>query len=287
MQTNMTKKKFKRFMIFYTVVTLSVIGILTISLLNIKTQVNNLKKQTEGDNLFIYDEYSEALSIYKDLEPSFLPDTFVVSRERLFKMKSQDNNQLLNDSLRIRLMNKLKGCVLFAKQDILADKLTDKDILLKMIECYDQKSMTLSKKSDKLEEKQEKRFLTFENERGDQIYYLGEVKDSTAFGNGIGLYSNENFYTGEWKDNQRHGEGRFETKKGELYIGTYQNDKRKGEGTYYFRNGDYYTGEWEDSKRSGFGTVISAKGDTLVHGYWEKDRFDRKKTKEKLEKLEK
>lgn len=231
-----------------------------------------------ADNFFINEEYEQAFSIYNQLGASIEHDSLRENRKRLMQVKSTKYaTHFLDDSLRLQLLKKLEGCVLFAKKQQYISEFSDSEILHGLIDCYLQKSEKIMLKADLIEEYEDSGFLIFKNWQNHDVYYLGQMQDSMAHGDGFGLFSNESYYRGEWMNNKRHGEGRFETRKGELYIGSYAYDKRNGFGTYWFRNGDYYEGYWKDSKRDGIGTVYSAKGDTIVHGTWSADRLDRKR----------
>ena len=279
----MKEKNYKKQLIFISIISGTIIAILALVLFSLFNEVNNLRKLKHADELFIHAEFDSAMEVYQKVEPNYITDTLLTSRERLMHFKTtQHAAGFLNDSLRSQLLTKLQGCFLFAKQEKILDELNDTEILNGLLECYLQKSKKITDKAQAIEELENSGYLNFKNDRGVEIYYLGEMKDSTAHGEGIGLFNNQSYFRGQWQKNQRHGQGRFETRTGELYIGEYKNDRRNGKGTYWFRNGDYYTGEWKNSKRDGIGTVYSSKGDTIVHGYWENDRLNRSKTRKML-----
>ena len=231
-----------------------------------------------ADIFFLNEQYEQAFTIYHELSEVHQNDSLLENRKRLMAVKSTKYaTQFLDDSLRLQLLTKLESCVLFAKKQHYINEFSDSEILQGLIDCYLQKSEKIIMKADLIEEYDNSGFLIFKSWQNHDVYYLGQMQDSMAHGEGFGLFSNESYYRGEWQNNKRHGEGRFETRKGELYIGSYANDKRNGFGTYWFRNGDYYEGYWKDSKRDGLGTVYSAKGDTIVHGTWSADRLERRR----------
>jgi hypothetical protein len=119
--------------------------------------------------------------------------------------------------------------------------------------------------------------LTFENEKGADIVYLGDVKDGMANGKGVGVWEEGSIYKGSWVDNQRHGEGRFEWDDGEVYEGEYSKDKRSGHGVYQWPSGQKYEGQWKDDKRSGYGTLYNEYGNISFQGEWRGDSPIREK----------
>ena len=116
-------------------------------------------------------------------------------------------------------------------------------------------------------------YLTFTNEEGTRIDYVGEIEEDKAFGQGVGLYQNGNRYEGEWKNNQRHGEGLFVWPDGESYQGEFRQDKRQGKGTYHWPNGESFTGSWANDQRNGPGTFYDEEGNPMVSGIWKKNKL--------------
>jgi hypothetical protein len=116
-------------------------------------------------------------------------------------------------------------------------------------------------------------YLKFKSKKGNQLHYVGQVKNGKANGFGIALLDSGSRYEGQWKDGQRQGEGTFYWPDGEYYVGTYENDKRSGFGTYYWPNGEKYAGEWKEDKRSGSGKIIGTRGDVVAGGEWADDEL--------------
>ncbi|MCH8535552.1 MAG: hypothetical protein LAT51_10825 [Flavobacteriaceae bacterium] len=244
-----------------------------------KNELQVKAKLVKAENLFIQAEYDEAFEIYSSLNLAYVDEDFINLRKELagmlaYKEASEDFNEL-----KINLISLLAECPFSKKtSDNIEEKsLASLAILLK--ECYLEAKYIKNEKTNIVESLSSIKYLNFENERGFNIHYLGQVKDSLALGEGVGIWDNDMFYRGQWKNNKREGEGYFKTAKDETYQGQFRNDRRNGYGKYVFRNGDYYVGEWKDGERSGYGTVIDKKGDTLVHGYWENDRYNRRKTR--------
>lgn len=124
-----------------------------------------------------------------------------------------------------------------------------------------------------LQQKSYGEYLTFKSQKGNQLHYIGQVKNGKAHGFGVALLETGSRYEGEWQDNQRHGEGTFYWPDGEYYVGSYENDKRSGYGTYFWPNGEKYTGQWKDDKRSGTGKFYDADGEIVAGGEWSDDKL--------------
>ena len=116
-------------------------------------------------------------------------------------------------------------------------------------------------------------YLSFESSKGNKIYYVGEVEDGQANGQGMALLETGSRYEGEWKDNLRHGKGSFYWLDGEYYVGDYKNDKREGFGSYYWPNGEKYVGEWRQDKRNGRGKFYNKEGKLIAEGVWKNDEL--------------
>lgn len=116
-------------------------------------------------------------------------------------------------------------------------------------------------------------YLKFRSKKGNQMHYVGQVKNGKANGYGIALLDTGSRYEGQWQDNQRQGEGTFYWPDGEYYIGEYAYDRRSGFGTYYWPNGEKYAGEWKEDKRSGSGQFFGTDGDVIADGEWNDDKL--------------
>jgi hypothetical protein len=262
---------------FLAIVVASVQSYRFTNLLEIKEQHYLLAK---AENFFINNEFDSAFKYYEKVDLYNVNDEFLSLRKNIaaFKLGEEGSNEV--EVLRENLISLLRTCPQGKGSTVNLEIKSLPELTYLLKECYQDKRNINQEKAQLVEQLSMVKYLNFKNERGYRIHYLGDVVDSTAIGEGVGIWDNESFYRGSWKDNKREGYGYFKTGKGEVYEGEYRNDRRNGVGTYVFRNGDFYTGEWKNGERSGFGTVISARGDTLVHGFWEKDRFDRRKTRE-------
>ncbi|WMJ75543.1 hypothetical protein RCC89_20620 [Cytophagaceae bacterium ABcell3] len=228
--------------------------------------------KSEADELFIDKKYQEAFEIYNKLTKKTGDSTLLQKREI-----SRKENAFVKKELLTLLKNCPESLKKYGAKS--PEELQQEDLLDCTVDCFKDVKQTASYSKERLKEIDGKTLLQFKSSGGNKVYYLGYILDSLASGMGTGIFETGSIYEGEWKNNQRHGKGFQKFKNGEVYEGDWRNDKREGSGIYTFRNGDYYKGEWKANKRDGFGTVVSARGDTLVHGYWKEDSFDRRKTR--------
>jgi len=152
----------------------------------------------------------------------------------------------------------------------------------KEIRRYDSLSFVLEKTKvqmsnmrRQLKEKSFGQYMQFKSQKGNQMHYVGEVKNDKANGYGIALLDTGSRYEGQWKNNQRHGEGTFYWPDGEYYVGNYVSDRRNGAGTYYWPNKEKYIGQWKDDKRNGQGTFYGKDGEVVTKGIWKDDKLDK------------
>lgn len=81
-------------------------------------------------------------------------------------------------------------------------------------------------------------------------------------------------YLGDCKGGKANGKG--ESKGKDTYSGDFKNGLPDGQGKYLFSNGDFYDGAWEKGKKEGQGSFSykrPGKTDSLVVGYWKKDKY--------------
>lgn len=131
---------------------------------------------------------------------------------------------------------------------------------------------TLSRKEEKLNQKEKVKVLQFESSNNQKVHYLGEVENGKANGGGVGIWSTGSLYKGDWKDNRRHGKGTIESQNGERYEGNWIDGKREGEGKYYWPSGEKYEGEWKDNKRHGKGILYDRDNNVQYEGMWKNDK---------------
>lgn len=131
----------------------------------------------------------------------------------------------------------------------------------------------LAEKNKKLNQKDKVQVISFRNDNGNLIHYLGEVKNGMASGGGVGIWDTGSIYKGDWKENQRHGKGLFEWKDGHKYEGQFVNDTREGQGTYFWSTGEKYVGAWKDGQRNGQGTLYDRDNNVQFAGEWLDDKI--------------
>lgn len=203
--------------------------------------------QTENNWIASRIEYAGALVLGQDS----LSENLEVFKSRWYK--AQQENKLLRetkDSLDFRLK--------------------------KLNQEYDQALQSaqneLAQLKSELNKKENIQVLSFVNQNGNQIYYLGEVKNGKANGGGIGIWNTGGIYKGEWKDNMRHGEGHYTWKDGHQYEGTFVNGIREGQGVYTWSSGERYEGNWSNNKRNGYGVMYDKDNNVQFKGEWEDDK---------------
>lgn len=147
--------------------------------------------------------------------------------------------------------------------------------------AHEKAKIQLNRLRKLLKEKSFGEYLTFKSEKGNQMHYVGQVRNNKANGYGIAVLDTGSRYEGEWKDNERHGEGTFYWPDGQYYVGNYSHAKRNGLGTYYWPNGEKYVGFWKDDKRNGQGEFYGADGSVVTSGVWKNDKLVETDKKEK------
>jgi hypothetical protein len=239
------------------------------------------KKLVQADQLFIDQLHDDAFEKYGNIPSWLTGDTLIESRKTSLSQNTGYLAKFICSSESFyQLLEALETCDLQIPQQQTSESL-DSLIQLAILCMQDKRELILTKK-ESLADFSKQTLLTIHREKGDIVYYLGEISiDSAAQGYGIGIHSNGNYYKGDWKNNMRHGFGTLQFKNGDIYQGDFAFDKREGEGTIWFRNKDYYSGQWSDNRRDGWGTVFSKNGDTIVDGFWERDRHNRRVTREK------
>jgi hypothetical protein len=242
---------------------------------------------SEADELIILDgNYEMARQSYAALDQQFQGSDSKSLSERINQVnaylasKESDADfaqfQMIirtNQEQILKLEDRLKWYENAPKDDIdsLRIKMLEsaKDSLSKRIVALNDE---LSARSKELGRKQAVQVLSFKNDEGKQIHYLGDVSNGKANGGGVGIWSTGSIYRGEWRNNQRHGKGTFEWSDGMKYDGDFLNDIREGEGTYYWPSGEKYVGEWKKGKREGFGILYDKDGNIRYEGSWKEDK---------------
>lgn len=234
---------------------------------SISEQVAAYEQLSKIDSLLLQGEYDKAIDSYASSMNSH-----------------EENNNII--PLRIALAKKLMGQKetstripdsVVAAQDSTSKSDWDEETALRK---YDSLNFSLEKTKvqlthlkKQLQQRSFGEYLTFTSKKGNQLHYIGQVKDGKAHGFGTALLDTGSRYVGEWQNGQRHGEGTFHWPDGEYYTGDYQNDQRSGFGTYHWPDGQKYTGMWKNDKRSGTGKFYDAEGDVVAGGEWDDDKL--------------
>lgn len=226
----------------------------------------------EGDYQNSVDAYKELLNQTDDDELIALINQRVSYINELTEMDEDGEDK--NPYEMILQKNKLTIEVLESNFDSIQNLYSKmSDSLVTQLNNLNDELMAQKSKSSSTSEKV--KVISFKNENGKLIHYLGEVENGKANGGGVGIWSTGSIYKGDWKNNKRHGKGTFEWADGEKYEGEYVNDQRKGEGTYYWPSGDKYEGEWNNDLREGYGILYDMDGNIRFEGGWINDKPDR------------
>lgn len=231
-----------------------------------------------ADNYFITGQYDSANNIYMSLN------------------QNQLSNDALNEFLKLRVMriaeiNDSKDTLLQdlrSYQFMMANLKRKNDSLVGLVDTTMQQisvkqdshnkelkklESTISELTNRLANKEKVQVISFRNEKGNLIHYLGEVREGMANGGGVGIFDTGGIYKGEWKNNQRHGKGVYEWKDGHKYEGEFVLGEREGQGTYIWSSGEKYVGQWKAGKRSGQGVLYDKDNNISYDGLWLDDKI--------------
>ncbi|MGF1556959.1 MORN repeat-containing protein [Paucihalobacter sp.] len=177
-------------------------------------------------------------------DTSFLKDEIAAYKEKI------DSLEVKNDSV----------------QGILQSKIT-------MLTHVNDSLNSIAAEKGKLQQRAEVvKVITFKNESGNLIHYVGETKNEMANGNGVGIWDNGSIYRGEWRNNLRNGEGDFTWKDGAKFEGDFVMGIRSGKGTFYYKTGEKYVGDFKDGLRHGKGILYDRDNNTSFNGEWKNDK---------------
>ena len=245
---------------------------------SLSERIDFLKEFLSSDNNYILGQYEEAVEAYKSFQNNPLVTQF---EQGLIEIRLGRIDEMLSnidtlsadiEAFRFSLNN--------ARENIKQLE-EEKDSLYQLkneeIEKYKSKVTEFEEKvaaqQKELNKKDRVQVISFRNEKGNLIHYLGEVKDAKANGGGVGIFDTGGIYKGEWKNNQRHGEGIYTWKDGHKYEGTFVEDIREGQGTYYWSTGEKYVGEWKNNMRNGQGTLYDKDNNVSFEGQWKDDKI--------------
>ncbi|MFW5760527.1 MAG: MORN repeat-containing protein [Cyclobacteriaceae bacterium] len=240
-----------------------------------------LKQMIAIDSLLLNKDYNKARIAYEKLLDEMGENEFTsVIQKRINKLKEIENNlknqksfgqgdieqTLLNKTQQIDSLSRQ----LSESQNMQVDKIDSLRFALAKA------NMRLESLTQQIADKSKNNYLKFSNEKGTEIYFVGEIKAEKANGSGVALYSNGSRYEGEWKNNLRHGKGVFYWPDGEYYSGEFVRDQRQGEGKYYWPNGEMFAGKWDNDKRNGEGVFYGKNGNVVAKGIWQNNELVKK-----------
>lgn len=230
------------------------------------------------DEFFIQGQYDSASSMYNSLLESenkrlLLGGHIALRQQQLLDMESSKDSIFKDlNTYRFLLNNARKNNDTLTSQ---VQRLEHQVTIIQEkheIQVAELKN-TIQEQEKQLSKKDKVQVISFRNEKGNLIHYLGEVKDGMANGGGVGIFDTGGIYKGEWKNNQRHGKGTYEWKDGHKYEGEFVNGEREGQGTYLWSSGEKYVGQWRGGKRNGQGTLFDKDNNVSYEGLWEDDRI--------------
>lgn len=249
---------------------------------------NGLQKElqsTQQNKLEVEQEFAEYQKVF-GIDSVLLEGDYDSALRSYSETLNSSTENRMDIPLRIALAEKLLKAeeaaqLSLKKEEIHTDSVaSDPAMRIPELRAFDSLNFVLEKTKvqlarlgNQLKQKSFGEYLKFKSKKGNQLHYVGQVKNGQANGYGIALLDTGSRYEGQWKNNQRQGEGTFYWADGQYYVGTYDNDKRSGYGTYYWPNGERYAGEWKDDKRSGSGKFFGADGDIVTGGRWQDDKL--------------
>lgn len=244
-------------------------------------EIEKLKTLQLADDYFFKGDYSQAKTSYTSIL-----NTYELSRTQENRIQQkidrisevESTKEVITDEIRAyRFTLKNKEAKIDSLQQVVENikKENRKDLAAKN-KRIDRLNEEINQKKKALSKKQDVQVISFKNDKGDIIHYLGNVENDKATGGGIGIWKTGGLYKGDWQENKRHGEGEYEWSDGHRYQGEFKNDKREGEGTYYWPSGEKYVGEWSDGKRNGQGTLYDQDGNVQYEGKWKDDKIAEK-----------
>ena len=86
--------------------------------------------------------------------------------------------------------------------------------------------------------------------------YVGQWKNSFAYGFGVQISQNGDKYEGEWKFSLKHGKGTEQYHNGDIFIGNYRDGFPNGYGKYIWADKGYFEGNFIKGKKQGKGRWI-------------------------------
>lgn len=247
---------------------------------SIQARAQILEDLIATDNYFLTGDYENAQQEYEALlNRSNIPSSFeqfVNLRLQKIVALASNEDSMIDDIQTLRLLlsnSKQQNDSLLAKYETLEQQLKGtKENQEKELTAL---KATINEQKAKLATKDKVQVISFRNDKGNLIHYLGEVRDGKANGGGVGIFDTGGIYKGEWKNNQRHGKGTYEWKDGHKYEGEFVNGEREGQGTYIWLSGEKYVGQWSGGKRNGQGTLYDKDNNISYEGLWLDDKINK------------
>jgi hypothetical protein len=240
--------------------------------------------KSQADDRFLARDEPQAMALYRQLDSLAAQDSGLLSlRKAQLDIRQGRTQQIHYLSQQVQL----RGQALLAlqqQQDSLHTLLCDVQKLAQIRELQGQELahlMTILQDSMAALQTRNQHLLSnirltqFNSVKGVPIFYLGELREGKANGQGVGIWKTGGFYQGYWQDNQRHGMGTYQWPDGERYVGQFVQGKRTGHGTYYWKTGEYFEGQWLDDRRHGPGVLYKPDGRVHVKGTWVADELKR------------
>ncbi|GEM_PF-1113144 len=243
----------------------------------VQEELNFYVEVIKSDNLWIYDnKISEAKSQFQNLLDQSTNTKIQDELEKRIQYAEDWENAKQDDELdRINLRRKLSAQSRLIDSIKIASEvsqLSTKSLELQKDRKIDSLIIQLNDKKEELKRQQKVQVISFTNDAGNLVHYIGEIQNEQANGGGIGIWDNGSVYKGDWENNKRHGNGEFKWKDGARYEGDFVYGARSGMGKFYYKSGERYEGEFKDGLRHGEGVLYDKNGNKSFDGKWKNDQ---------------
>ncbi|MCH8535907.1 MAG: hypothetical protein LAT51_12610 [Flavobacteriaceae bacterium] len=230
-----------------------------------------------ADNYWIYTtEVEKAKENYNSLLDKAPNSSIKKDIERRIQNANDWINARQDDDLdRVNLRRKLSSqdrVIDSLKTNIEDLQLNSKKGELSIERKFDSLSIRLKEKEEELKRQKKVQVISFKNDNGNLIHYIGEINNEMANGGGIGIWDTGSVYKGDWVNNKRNGKGEFKWKDGAKYEGDFIMGERTGNGVFYYNSGERYEGEFKKGLRHGKGVLFDKDGNKGFEGNWKNDQ---------------
>lgn len=248
-------------------------------------EMDSIQKRSElfeelinADKHLLSGDYEAAEKAYEELikrdqSSSFLSEFIEIRKQKIIALASFEDSTIDDIQTLKFLLNSSKQQNEALNTKILALEQQLNSSLDKYTNDLSDSKQIINELKTKLASKEKVQVISFKNEKGNLIHYLGEVRDGKANGGGVGIFDTGGIYKGEWKNNKRHGKGIYEWKDGHKYEGDFVNGEREGQGTYIWSSGEKYVGQWSSGKRNGEGVLYDKDNNVSFSGLWQDDKI--------------